>query len=69
LQEFEHQHKSNKFVDKRIGEHDVSLSLEEKMMKRYAVERSVSILELNLWNTKIPHAQGKLEVLTTCGCI
>ncbi|KAK3095262.1 hypothetical protein FSP39_012329 [Pinctada imbricata] len=39
LQEYKQRHKSNKFVDKRIGEHDASLSLEEKMMKRFAKER------------------------------
>jgi len=41
LKEHEDQFKSNKFVDKRIGEHDTSLSLEDKMMKRYAKERAV----------------------------
>ncbi|XP_052770392.1 nucleolar protein 14-like isoform X2 [Mya arenaria] len=40
LKEHEQQFKSNKFVDKRFGEHDASLSLEDKMMKRYAMERS-----------------------------
>ena len=41
LQEYKQQFKSNKFVDKRIGENDVSLSLEDKMMKRFAMERAV----------------------------
>ena len=41
LQEYKQQFKSNKFVDKRIGENDVSLSLEDKMMKRFALERAV----------------------------
>ncbi|XP_052249880.1 nucleolar protein 14-like [Dreissena polymorpha] len=40
LKEYEHQFKSNKFVDKRFGEHDASLTLEDKMMKRFALERS-----------------------------
>ncbi|XP_053407134.1 nucleolar protein 14-like [Mercenaria mercenaria] len=42
LKEYEQQFKKNRFVDKRIGEHDTGLSLEEKMMKRYAMERSKS---------------------------
>lgn len=39
LQEYKYHFKSNKFVDKRIGENDPTLSLEDKMMKRFALER------------------------------
>ena len=34
-------HKVNSFVDKRIGEHDPNMSLEDKMMKRFVMERKV----------------------------
>lgn len=42
LQEYNQRFKSNKFIDKRFGENDTSLSVEEKMMKRFAMERAVS---------------------------
>ncbi|XP_060598308.1 nucleolar protein 14-like, partial [Ruditapes philippinarum] len=45
LKEYEQQFKKNRFIDKRIGEHDAALSLEEKMMKRYAMERSKSTVK------------------------
>ncbi|XP_022335567.2 nucleolar protein 14-like [Crassostrea virginica] len=40
LQEYNQRFKSNKFIDKRFGENDTSLSIEEKMMKRFAMERA-----------------------------
>lgn len=40
LQEYNQRFKSNKFIDKRFGENDTSLSVEEKMMKRFAMERA-----------------------------
>ncbi|XP_061183430.1 nucleolar protein 14-like [Saccostrea echinata] len=40
LQEYNQRFKNNKFIDKRFGENDTSLSLEEKMMKRFAMERA-----------------------------
>ncbi|KAK3603036.1 hypothetical protein CHS0354_037784 [Potamilus streckersoni] len=39
LQEYENQFKANKFVDQRFGETDTSLSLEDKMLKRFAIEK------------------------------
>ncbi|KAJ8316913.1 hypothetical protein KUTeg_004817 [Tegillarca granosa] len=39
LQEYNHRFKSNKFVDKRFGENDATLSVEDKMMKRFVIER------------------------------
>ncbi|XP_071089794.1 nucleolar protein 14-like isoform X2 [Haliotis cracherodii] len=39
LQEYEQRFKSNKLVDRRFGENDTSLSVEDKMLKRYAIER------------------------------
>ncbi|XP_056004719.1 nucleolar protein 14-like isoform X2 [Ostrea edulis] len=39
LQEYNQRFKNNKFIDKRFGENDTSLSIEEKMMKRFAMER------------------------------
>ncbi|XP_067656248.1 nucleolar protein 14-like [Haliotis asinina] len=39
LQEYEQRFKANKLVDRRFGENDASLSVEDKMLKRYAMER------------------------------
>ena len=36
--------KVNKFVDHRIGEADLEMSVEDKMLKRFAVERQVCVL-------------------------
>lgn len=33
--------RGNKFVDKRIGERDATMSYDEKMAKRFALERQV----------------------------
>lgn len=43
LQEYGQRLKSNKFVDKRFGEHDATLSVEDKMMRRFALERAVRL--------------------------
>lgn len=42
LVEYKNQFKSNKFVDKRIGENDSKLSLDDKMFKRFVAERQVT---------------------------
>jgi len=39
--EYKNQFKSNSFNDKRIGENDQNLSLEDKMFKRFVAERKV----------------------------
>lgn len=39
LVEYKNQFKSNKFTDKRIGENDTSLTLDDKMFKRFVAER------------------------------
>ncbi|XP_078455784.1 nucleolar protein 14 [Lampetra fluviatilis] len=39
LQEHKQKNKSNVFVDRRIGENDASISLEDKMLQRFAKER------------------------------
>ncbi|XP_071827563.1 nucleolar protein 14-like isoform X2 [Apostichopus japonicus] len=39
LKEYQQRHKSNKFLDKRIGENDSTMSVEEKMMERFAFEK------------------------------
>uniref|UniRef100_S4REJ8 NOP14 nucleolar protein n=1 Tax=Petromyzon marinus TaxID=7757 RepID=S4REJ8_PETMA len=39
LQEHKQKNKSNVFVDRRIGENDPSISLEDKMLQRFAKER------------------------------
>ena len=33
-------YKTNKFIDKRLGEGDTSMTLEDKMMARFAAERA-----------------------------
>ena len=43
LVEYKDQFKSNSFVDKRIGENDQNLTLEDKMFKRFVAERKVMI--------------------------
>lgn len=42
LVEYERRHKSGGIRDLRIGESDPSMSAEEKMLQRYAVEKQVS---------------------------
>lgn len=39
LKEYQQRHKSNKFMDKRIGENDTTMTAEEKMMERFAFEK------------------------------
>lgn len=39
LVEYKQKDKANKFVDKRFGEEDTELSVEDKMLKRFALER------------------------------
>ena len=39
LKEYKNQNKSNLLRDKRLGENDATMSLEEKMLKRFAKER------------------------------
>lgn len=41
LKEYKERDKSNVFVDKRLGEYNSSLSAEEKMMRRFALEQQV----------------------------
>ncbi len=40
--EYKQRGKVNKFLDRRIGEDDANMSAEDKMLKRFALERSVS---------------------------
>ena len=44
LQEFRLRHKTGKFVDRRFGEYDKDLSLEEKAMQRFLLEKQVLFL-------------------------
>eukprot|EP00057_Strongylocentrotus_purpuratus_P008349 XP_011662823.1 PREDICTED: nucleolar protein 14 [Strongylocentrotus purpuratus] len=39
LQEYKQRHKSNKFLDKRLGENDPEMSVEDKMMERFTLEK------------------------------
>ena len=45
LVEYKEKGKANKFVDKRIGENDPEMSLEDKMLKRFAMEKQVCTLD------------------------
>ena len=42
LVEYKNQFKANKFTDKRIGENDQTLTLEDKMFKRFVAQRQVN---------------------------
>lgn len=46
LVEYKNQFKGNAFNDKRIGENDKNMSLEDKMFKRFVAERQVKIKKL-----------------------
>ena len=41
LVEYQNRGKANKFVDKRFGEADQDLSVEDKMLQRFALEKQV----------------------------
>ena len=43
LKEYKQRFKNNAIIDKRFGEFDESLSIEDKMLKRYAMEKQVLI--------------------------
>ena len=61
LQEYKIRHKSNVFVDRRIGEKDAELSAEDKMIARFTAERMKSGGKKNLFNL------GEEEHLTHYG--
>ncbi len=39
--EYQQRNKTNEFVDRRFGEYNDDLTAEEKMMKRFTLERKV----------------------------
>ncbi|XP_053195950.1 nucleolar protein 14 [Scomber japonicus] len=39
LKEYKHKNKSNKLIDKRFGEYDTKMAPEDKILKRFAMER------------------------------
>lgn len=41
LEEYKRRNKTNQFVDLRFGEYDETLSAEEKMMRRFMLEKQV----------------------------
>ena len=43
MKEYRERHKTNQLVDKRFGEYDENLTAEEKMMKRFMMEKQVSL--------------------------
>ncbi len=70
--EYKQKGKSNKFVDRRFGEDDPDISVEDKMLKRFALERSVSKYYFSALKYNNPvvqcdkllipiHSQGKIE--------
>ncbi len=61
LQEFKRKNKSNVFVDQRIGEKDVELSAEDKMIARFTAERMKVGGKKNIFNL------GEEEGLTHFG--
>lgn len=42
LKEYKHKTKANKFIDRRFGEYDTKMAPEDKILKRFAMERQVS---------------------------
>lgn len=43
LKEYKNQGKSNTFIDKRFGEYNAELTEDQKMAKRFSLERQVTI--------------------------
>ena len=43
LVEYKNKSKANKLVDRRIGENDPEMTLEDKMLQRFAKERQVGL--------------------------
>ena len=43
LVEYKNRGKVNKFVDRRFGENDPEMSVEDKMLQRFALERQVGL--------------------------
>ena len=50
LLEFKQRNRSNQFLDRRFGEYDESLTAEEKMMKRFVLERKVGASQTAILN-------------------
>uniref|UniRef100_A0A8D0HBP7 NOP14 nucleolar protein n=1 Tax=Sphenodon punctatus TaxID=8508 RepID=A0A8D0HBP7_SPHPU len=50
LKEYKERDKSNVFKDKRFGEYDTKISPEEKMMKRFAMERQQNYGKKSIYN-------------------
>ncbi|XP_040191272.1 nucleolar protein 14 [Rana temporaria] len=50
LKEYQQRGKSRIFTDKRFGEYDTKLTPEDKMMKRFAMERQRNVNKKNVYN-------------------
>lgn len=50
LKEYQQRGKSRMFMDKRFGEYDTKLTPEDKMMKRFAMERQRNVDKKNVYN-------------------
>lgn len=61
LQEYKRKHKSNVFIDRRIGEKDAELSAEDKMIARFTAERMTKTGKSSIFNL------GEEENLTHFG--
>ncbi|RNA32622.1 nucleolar 14 [Brachionus plicatilis] len=64
LVEYKNQFKGNAFNDKRIGENDKNMSLEDKMFKRFVAERQKSrkINKFNLNDDEFDNPSNKVEL-------
>lgn len=67
LKEYKERDKSNVFVDKRFGEYNSNLSVEEKMLKRFALEQQVwptvgRCLQLPL-HTEVKHKEKAVSLV------
>ncbi|XP_068132460.1 nucleolar protein 14 [Hyperolius riggenbachi] len=67
LKEYQQRGKSSMFTDKRFGEYDTKLTPEEKMMKRFALERQKHVDKKTIYNLneeeELTHYGQSLAVL------
>ncbi|KAM9793148.1 nucleolar protein 14 isoform X1 [Syngnathus typhle] len=50
LKEYKQKNKSNKLIDRRIGEYDTKMAPEEKILQRFAIERQRAHEKKNMFN-------------------
>ena len=59
---------ANIFIDKRFGEYDENISLEEKMLKRFATEKQVwscmhNVIQIQILCLKCALCNGNVNIL------